>query len=92
MDLKINPNWTFKEIFINIRALRNSYEGILCSFSCFNLHEKVKFIRNTNRLIYSLNFDNHKKNCIWEYLNHDIEYEVLQNLAYPSKKKGKKKK
>ena len=85
MDLNINPNWTFKEIFINIRALRNSYEGILCSFSYFELPKKVEFKRKTRNLIYSMSFDNYRKDLIWNYINNFEYYYVLKQVARRSK-------
>lgn len=85
MDLNINPNWTFKEIFVNIRALRNSYEDILCSFSYFELPKRVEFKRKTRNLIYSMSFDNYRKDLIWNYMNHFEYYYVLKQVARRSK-------
>ena len=81
MELYINPNWTFKEIFVNIRAIRKSYEDILCSFSCLRLKEKVIFKKNVRDQIYSLNLNNYRKDLIWNYLNHYEFYRVLKTEA-----------
>ena len=80
MNLYIDPNWNYKQTIENIRALRNQYNDILCSFSYFNLHDKVLFTYEIKQLIYSLNFETWRKDRIWEYMNHDIPLTILQNL------------
>lgn len=78
--IEINPNWTYKQILDNLKALRHDYEGVLASFSYFNLHDRVLFNYKFKQSIYSLNFETWKKDRIWEYLNHDIPLTILQNL------------
>lgn len=80
MELFIDPNWNYKQILSNLRALRTQYEKSLRSFSYFQLHERVSFNYEIKNAIYSLNFEEWKKDRIWEYLNHDIDYTILQNL------------
>lgn len=47
MGLEINPSWTFAEVVDNLWTLREIYEGLLTSFSYFDLHKKVLFMRKT---------------------------------------------
>lgn len=78
--IEINPNWNYKQTLKNLRALRLSYDNALCSFSYFQLHERVLFNYEIKNAIYSLNFEEWKKDRIWEYLNHDIDFAILQNF------------
>ena len=80
MELFIDPNWSYKQTLANLRALRTQYESILRSFHYFELHERVLFNYEIKQSIYSLNFEEWKKDRIWEYLNHDIAFAILQNL------------
>ena len=93
MELKVNQNWTFEEVVNNIRALRKSYEDILCSFSYFQLRDKVKFKMQFRNEIYSLNLEEWQKNKIWDFLNHNEFYtSLLRSVNYlKSKGKGRKK-
>lgn len=78
--IEINPNWNYKQTLANLRALRLSYDNTLRSFSYFNLHDKVLFTYQFKQSIYSLPFETWKKDRIWEYLNHDIAFAILQNF------------
>ena len=71
---------SYKELVKSIRAFRILYDGILCSFSYYELHDKVIFIGKIKQGIYSLKMSNYKKDKIWEYLNHDITYDILQKI------------
>lgn len=68
-DLKINPDWTFKDIVNNLETLKLQYEGVLASFYYFDLHEVVDFKRKIRNAIYELNFQEWKKDKIWNYMN-----------------------
>lgn len=81
MNYNIDPNWTFKQTVSNIGALRTQYKGILCSFSYFKLHDKVKAIRDFRNAIYSLNFEEWKKDRIWDCLNGDEVIYILEEIA-----------
>lgn len=78
--IEINPDWNYKQMLSHLRALRLSYDNTLRSFSYFNLHDKVLFTYEVKQSIYSLNFEYWKKDRIWEYLNHDIDFAILQNF------------
>ena len=80
MNLNVNPNWSYEETINNLRALRNSYEEILRSFSCFQSRKQVWFVYNTKRMFYSLNFEQWKKDRIWEYMNRDIDFDILKRF------------
>ena len=80
MNLYIDPNWNYKQILSNLKTLRHDYEGVLASFSYFQLHDKVLFTYEIKTAIYSLNFETWRKDRIWEYMNHDIPLTILQNL------------
>lgn len=80
MNLKIDKNWTFKNVIENIKTLRSDYERILASFSYFHSHSKILFIQQTKKQIYSFNFKEWKKDMIWFYLNNDIDFETLLSV------------
>lgn len=68
-ELNINQNWTFKEVVDNLESLRTDYEGILATFSYFDIKEKNKFLLKTRNKFYSLNLQKWEKDKIWEYMN-----------------------
>lgn len=67
-------NKKFCEIVMICEALRAEYIGFLSPF--FDI-EKVRFYRD---MIYSLPFEEWRRDRLWEYLNGDIEFDVLLNL------------
>ena len=77
MNLNIDPSWSFKEIIMNIKNIKEDFTLKLSSFSYFKLHDKVLFLRLIKDQIYSLNIDYWKQNKIWEYLNDNIELKDL---------------
>jgi len=81
MGLDINPNWSFKELVEHIWALRDEFDRLLTSFSYFDLHKKVTFLRNTRNAIYSLPFEEWRKDKIWDYFNHYEYYTTLRDMA-----------
>lgn len=85
MKVGLNPDWDFKEIVDNLRAIRDFYEDILRSFSDFELHNKVLFMRDTRNFVYSYDFEEYKKDKIWEYLNRFECLYVLKGIANRSK-------
>lgn len=80
-ELNINQNWTFKEVVNNLKSLRTDYEGILATFSYFDLHEKVLFLKNTRDSFYSLNLQEWEKDKIWDYMNGFEFLYVLKDIA-----------
>lgn len=77
----VNENWTFKECIRKVRTLKTQYQGVLMSFYFLkNPQQEERFIRETRKEIYSLQFDEWKKDKIWEYMNDDIEYAIIKIL------------
>ena len=72
--MEINENWSFKELVDNLKAIKEQYKEKVRSFSYYDLHEKVVYIRNLRDSIYKLNFEEWKKDKVWEYIN---DYEFL---------------
>ena len=79
--LEINKDWTFKDIVDKVWALRDDFDSLLASFSYFDLHEKVVFLKKTRDAIYALNFEEYKKDKIWNYMNHYEYYTTLRDMA-----------
>lgn len=71
---------SFFEIVENIDTLKTKYDGIFVSFFW---REKVKKWR---LFVYSFNIKETQKDRIWEYLNNDIELQLLQEIAGFEKK------
>lgn len=79
--LEVNSNYTFKEIIVKIKTLRQNYEDVLASFSYFNLHKKIEIMKKFRDSIYALNFEEWKKDRLWDYLNDYLSYEELISIA-----------
>jgi len=80
-ELGIPEFYTFKNIVLNLKAIKCNYNGILSLFLPFQHHEKVLCLKQIHDLFYSLNLDTWKIDRIWEYLNGDIEYELLLDIV-----------
>ena len=80
-ELNIDENWTFKDIVDNVWALRDEYDRLLMSFSYFELHKKVIFLRHTRDAIYALDFEEWRKDKIWDYMNHYEYFTTLRDMA-----------
>lgn len=74
----VDQNWTFKEAVKNIWALKLEYIIVLMSFSLEERKERTKFRRETRDLIYALNFEEWKRDKIWEFMN---DYEDIWTLV-----------
>lgn len=73
--MQVNSSWNYKESLFYINYIKSSYVNIMLSFSIFgdNL-ELLEKIRKLKKSIYSLRFEEWKKDKLWEYINDDIEY------------------
>lgn len=81
MILYINQNWTFKQTVANIETLKFLYKGTLASFSYYDIKLRNKFLYETKKQIYSLNFEEWKRDKLWSYMN-DYEFlHVLKDIA-----------
>ena len=78
--LEINRGGTFKETVKNIEALKSQVVGILASFSCFDIKDEIIVRTRLRDMIYSLEFEEWKKERILEFIYNDIEFEVLEKL------------
>lgn len=67
----INPEWTFKEVVENIEVVKSQTEGIIASFSSYEIKKQIWFKRQLRNKIYSLKFEEWKKDriieCIYGY-------------------------
>lgn len=81
MELKVDQTLNFKNLVIQAKAFKNQYYSVLASFSYFELPNKVQFIRTFRDSIYSLNFEEWKKDRVWDYMNNYIPYEELISIA-----------
>lgn len=81
MGLNINPEWSFKELINHIWTLRDDFDCLLTSFSYFDLHEKVLFLKKTRDTIYSMDFSEANKDRVWNYFNHYEYYSTLVDIA-----------
>lgn len=85
-NLVVNKNWTFEETVKNIEALKSQYCGILASFSCYEIKDKVNFMRNLRDSFYSMNLKVWEIDKLWEYMN---DYEELSTLIILSCRRKK---
>lgn len=75
--MQLNENMSFKEVVSVLKEYKEQYKEKVRSFSYYDLHEKVTYIRSIRDTIYNMNFDEWKKDKIWEYMN---DYEFLYVL------------
>lgn len=78
--MEINQDWNFKEIVSVLKSLKEQYWEKVRSFSYFDLHEKVVYMRNFRDEIYKLDFEEWKKDKIWDYINNYEFLYVLKRL------------
>lgn len=75
--MELNENMSFKKVVSVLKEYKEQYKEKVRSFSYYDLHEKVTYIRSIRDTIYKMNFDEWKKDKIWEYIN---DYEFLYVL------------
>lgn len=76
----INPEWNFKEVVENIEVIKSKTWDIIASFSSFEIKKQVKFKRRLRNNIYSLKFEEWKKDRIIECIYDYFEVEKLQEM------------
>lgn len=81
LELGVPETYTFENIVLNLKAIKSNYIRVLSSFFAFNLHEKVICLKKIHDQFYSLNLDTWKIDRIWEFLNNDIEYAILEDIV-----------
>lgn len=81
MSVKLDENWTFKDIKNNIEALKNQYVGLLASFSYFEKKQRNMVIQRSKANI--MNFRKiqiWQRERLWEVLNDDFSIEEFKKL------------
>jgi hypothetical protein len=81
MSVKLDENWTFKDIKNNIEALKNQYVGLLASFSYFEKKQRNIIIQKSKANI--MNFRKiqiWQRERLWEVLNDDFSIEEFKKL------------
>lgn len=76
----INPEWNFKEVVENIEVIKSKTWDIIASFSSFEIKKQVKFKKQLRNNIYSLKFEEWKKDRIVECIYDYFEVEKLQEM------------
>lgn len=76
----INPEWTFKEVVENIEVVKSRTEGIIASFSSFEIRKQIKFKRQLRNKIYSFKFEEWKKDRVLECVYDYFEIEKLKKM------------
>ena len=80
--MQVNSSWNYKESLFYINYIKSSYVNIMLSFSMFGGNfETIDKIRQLKRSIYSLKFEEWKRDKLWEYINDDIEYTDLWSFV-----------
>ena len=70
METKIfQENWTFEFIVANREVIKSIYNDFVASFSYFSQHDKVVFMRQVKTQVYSLKFEDWKKDKVWMFIN-----------------------
>ena len=77
----INPEWTFKEVVENIEVVKSQTEGIIASFSSYEIKKQIWFKRQLRNKIYSLKFEEWKKDRILECIYDYFEVEKIKEIA-----------
>ena len=67
--MQLNENMSFKEVVSILKEFKEQYKEKVRSFSYYDLHEKVVYIRSVKDMIYRMKFKEDKKDFIWEYMN-----------------------
>lgn len=76
--MDVDEKWNYKECLYFIGLVKEKYEGIKRSFCCLGGNkEYFEAVIKMKKDIYNLKFGEYeewKKDKLWEYLNGDIEY------------------
>ena len=80
MKIEFNENWTFCEMVENIEALKTQINGVLASFSCYEIKLSIQYRKQLRKDIYALKFEEWKKERILEYIYDDIGIDVLYKI------------
>lgn len=76
----IDVNAKFDDVILNIKTLKENYNSSLASFRYFEKKQLIEYKKNIRNNVYSLQFEEWKKDKIWNFLNGFEEFETLENL------------
>lgn len=81
--MRVDSNWTFKDLVSNIRRLKEEYIFYLAFFSCNDDIETKRiqniYIKTIRDSFYKINIDERQIDIAWEYMN---DYVTYQDLFY----------
>ena len=81
--MRVDSNWSFKDLVSNIRRLKNEYIFYLAFFSCNDDIETKRlynlYIKTIRDQFYDINIDERQIDIAWEYMN---DYVTYQDLFY----------
>lgn len=77
--MEINSNWTFKQLVLHLKQIRYEYNRCLCLF--FERKHRINYIKSIRDTIYNLKLDYWQKERIWEFMNYDMSYTELKQVA-----------
>lgn len=84
--MKIDLNWSYKEAIEHAEAIKSYYKDTLASFLWYEYDKRGPFIDDLKHQIYSLKFEEWRRDKIWEYLNDDEPYLSLANYGSKNNK------
>lgn len=77
----INQEWNFKEVVENIEVIKSKTWDIIASFSSFEIKKQLLFKKQLRDKIYSLKFEEWKKDRILECIYDYFEVEKIKEIA-----------
>ena len=79
--LGLQENWKFKDIKENIEALVTEFEGLLSSFSYFELKKRGVLLHRLKEQVFNYkNILYWQRERLWEVLNGDFEIDDFKKL------------
>lgn len=76
----VNIDTKFDDVVLNIKTLKENYNCSLASFRYFEKKQLIEYKKSIRNNVYSLQFEEWKKDKIWNFLNGFEEFETLENL------------
>lgn len=79
--MRVDSNWSFRDLVSNIRRLKKEYIFYLAFFSCDDSIETKRlynlYIKTIRDLFYNLSIEERKIDIAWEYMNDYVTYQEL---------------
>lgn len=79
--MSIDTNWTFRDLVVNIKRLKEEYVFFLAFFSSFydieHLKIKNEYIKDIRDRFYSININERQIDVAWEFMNNYVCYHDL---------------